>query len=82
MHHDRISRSVNQGPRVWAYKLRREIIRGFGSFRNTFLDNALFTCENHQCRVTDIHLTNITMIENEKNYWKTILKLSQRRQEK
>ena len=33
--------------------LRREIIRGIGTFRNVFLDRALFTCKNDQCRVTE-----------------------------
>ena len=35
--------------------LRREIIGGFGSFRNNVLERALFACTNRQCRViTDI----------------------------
>ena len=54
-------------------KFRREIIRGFGSSWDAFLERTLFTCKNHHCRVADVLLTNITMFDN-KNLMLSCLK--------
>ena len=49
-------------------QIRRKIIRGLGSFRNThWKEHDYFApAKNHQCKVTEILFTNIAMFENEK----------------